>query len=170
MIDLNTSEWNVTAGSVLTPGLVDLQEFMFSGRYYLIASALARVCPSMTSLMLWITSLNRCRTSILLLVLNTFLKVRATYFKVDPTISGAFQCSACSVGSPPTCISSTINFLRIESPLSNEVCPSRVVWHNCCLAGCVGAFSKLLKCFSKLLSRLIALLQWGHFSFLMWGS
>ena len=37
---LNTSEWNVTAESVLTPGLVDLQKFMFSDRYHhLIAYA-----------------------------------------------------------------------------------------------------------------------------------
>ena len=27
-MDLNTSEWNVTAGSVLMPGRVDLQKFM----------------------------------------------------------------------------------------------------------------------------------------------
>ena len=58
-IDLNTFERNVT---VLT------------------ASELARVYPSMTGLMLWITSFNRCRTSFLSLVLNAFLKVRAVYF------------------------------------------------------------------------------------------
>ena len=49
-MDLNTSEQNVTAGSVLTPGLVDLQKFMFSDRYHLTASALVRVCPWMTGL------------------------------------------------------------------------------------------------------------------------
>ena len=39
-MDLNTSERKVTAGSVLTPGLVYLQKFMFSDRYHLTASAL----------------------------------------------------------------------------------------------------------------------------------
>ena len=47
-MDLNTSERNVTAGSVLIAGLVDLQKFIFSDRYHLIASTLTRVCPSMT--------------------------------------------------------------------------------------------------------------------------
>ena len=32
------------AVSVLTPGLVDLQKFMFSNKYHLTVSALARVC------------------------------------------------------------------------------------------------------------------------------
>ena len=40
-MDLNASEQNITAGSVLTPELVDLQKYMFSDRYHLIASALA---------------------------------------------------------------------------------------------------------------------------------
>ena len=34
-VDLNTSERNVTAGSVLIPGLVDLEKFMLSDRYHL---------------------------------------------------------------------------------------------------------------------------------------
>ena len=88
-------EQNVTAKSVLTPGFVELQKFMFSDRYHLAVSTLARVCPSMTCLMLRITSFNCCRTSLLLLLLNVFLKVRAVYFKADSTISSAFQCSAC---------------------------------------------------------------------------
>ena len=99
-IDLNTSEQNVIAGSVLTPGLVDLQKFMFSDRYHLTASALARVCPSFC-LMLWITTFNRCTMSHLLLLLNVFLKVRSMYFKADSSILGDFQCSACSAGAPP---------------------------------------------------------------------
>ena len=120
-MDLSTSEQNATAGSVLTAGLVDLQKFMFGDRYHLTASVLTRVCPLMTGLMLWIASFNRCRMSLLLLLLNAFLKVRAVYFKADSTISGAFQCSACSAGAPPTCTSSTINFLGVERPFSNEV-------------------------------------------------
>ena len=36
--------------SILTPGLVDLQKFMFTDRYHLTASALARLCLLMTSL------------------------------------------------------------------------------------------------------------------------
>ena len=32
------------AVSVLTPGLVDLQKFMFSNKYHLTVSALVRVC------------------------------------------------------------------------------------------------------------------------------
>ena len=71
--------------------LVDLQKFIFSDRCHLAASTLARVCPSMTGLMVWITSFNRYRTSPLLLLLNFFLKVTAEYFKEDSTISGAFQ-------------------------------------------------------------------------------
>ena len=101
---------------------------------------------------------------------NVFLKVRAVYFKADSTISGAFQCSACLVGAPPACTSSTIDFLGVEGPFLNEVDPSRVVWRNCHLAGCAGAFSQLRKCFSKLLARLMALPQWEHLSFLMGGS
>ena len=169
-MDINTSERNITAGSILTAELVDLQKFMFSDRYHLTATALTRVCPSMTGLMLWIASFNRCRMSLLLLLLNAFLKVRVVYFKADSTISGAFQCSTCSAGAPPTCTSSTINFLGVEGPFSNAVGPSRVVWRYCRLLGCVGAFSQLLKCFSKLLSRLMVLLQWGHFSFFIWSS
>ena len=125
-LDLNTSERNVTAGSVLTPGLVDLQKFMFSDRYHLTASALTRVCPSRMSLMLWIASFNRCRISFLLLLLHAFLKVRAVYFKADST-SGVFQYSVCLAGAPPTCNFTTIAFLGVEGPFSNEVSPSRVV-------------------------------------------
>ena len=169
-MDLNTSERNVTVGSVLTAELVDLQKFMFSDRYHLTVSALTQVCPSMMGLLLWIASYNRCRMSLLFLLLNVFLKVRAVYFKADSTISAAFQCLACSAGAPPTCYSSTINFLGVEDPFSNAVGLSRVVWRNCRLLGCVGAFWQLLKCFSKLLARLMVLLQWGHFSFLIWGS
>ena len=106
---------------------IKLQQFMFSDIYDLTASALSRVCPSMTGLMLWISSFNRFRTSLLLLVLNVFLKVRAVYFKVDSTISDAFQCSTCSAGALPTCTSSTINFLGVEGPFLHEVGPSRVV-------------------------------------------
>ena len=81
-MNLNTSERNVTARSVLIPGLVDLQKFMFSYRYHLTGSALAQVCLSMMGLMLWITSFNHCR-NLLLLVLNDLLNVRAVYFKAD---------------------------------------------------------------------------------------
>ena len=109
-MDLNTSERNVTARSDLKAGLVDLQKFMFSDRYHLTASALTRVCPSITGLMLWIASFNCCRMYLLLLLLNAFLKVRAVYFKADSLISLAFQCSACSAGAPPTWTSSAINF------------------------------------------------------------
>ena len=52
-----------------------------------------------------------------------------------------------------------------EGPFSHEVGPSRVVWRNCCLARYVGAFSQLLRCFSKLLARLIVLPQREHFEF-----
>ena len=51
-MDLNTSEQKITTESVLTSGLMDLQKFMFSDRYHLKASVLARVCLSMTGLML----------------------------------------------------------------------------------------------------------------------
>ena len=158
-MDLNASERNVTVESVLTPGLVDLEKFMFSDRYHLTASTLTQFCPSMMGLMLWITSFDRCRMSLLSLLLNAFLKVRAVYFKADYTISGAFQCSACSAGAPPTCTFSTINFLGVEGLFSNEVGPSGLVWCNCYLLGCAGAFSQLLKCFCKLLARLMVLLQ-----------
>ena len=126
-LDLNASERNATAGSVLTPGLVDLQKFMFSDRSHLIATTLARVCPSITGLMLLISSFNRCRMGLLLLLLNAFLKVRAVYFKADSTVSGVFQCSTCSAGAPPTCTSSIINFLGGEGPFSTEFGPSIVV-------------------------------------------
>ena len=125
-MDLNTSEQKVIVGSVLTRGLLDLQKFMFSKRYDLTASALTRVCPSMTGLMLGIT-FKSLQDVFLLLLLNAFLKVRAVNFKADCTISGAFQCSACSAATSPTCTSSTINFLAVEGPFSNEVDPSRVV-------------------------------------------
>ena len=143
---------------------------MFSDRCHLAASALARVCPTMTGLMLWITSFNLCSMSFFLLLLNDFLKVRAVYFKADSTILGAFQCSPRSTGAPPTCTSSTINFLGVEGPFSDEMGADRVVWRNFRLVGCMGAFSQLLKCFFKLLARLVVLPQWQHFSFLMGGS
>ena len=117
----------------------------------------------MTNLMLWITAFNRCRTSLLLLKLDAFLKVRAVSFKVDSTILGDLQCSTCSAGALPTSTFSTINFIGAEVPFSNKVGPSRVVWHNYGLVGCVEAFSHLLKCFSKLLAWFMVLLQWGHF-------
>ena len=94
LMDLNTTEWNITARSVLTPGLVDFQKFIFGDRYHLTTSALAQVFPTMTGLMLWITSFNHCRMSLVLLLFD-FLKVRAVYFKTDSTISGAFQCLTC---------------------------------------------------------------------------
>ena len=80
-MDMNTSERSVTAGPVLTPGLMDLQKFMFSDSYHLTASTLARVCHLMMDLMLSKTSFNCCSTSLLLLLLNVFLKVRPMYFK-----------------------------------------------------------------------------------------
>ena len=166
-MDLNTSEQNVTATSVLMPGLLDSQKVMFSDIYHLTASTFTRVCPSMTSLMLWITSFNHRRASFLLLLLNAFLKVRAMNFNADPSISGAFQCSVCSAATPPTCISSTINFLAAEGPFSNEMNPYRVVCRNCQFLWCVRAFLQLLKCFSKLLIRLMVLMQWGHFPILI---
>ena len=58
-------------------------------------------------------------------------------------ISSAFQCSTCS---RPTCTSSAINFFGVEGPFSIEVGPSRVIWPNCYLVGCVGVFSQLHKC------------------------
>ena len=134
--------------------LVEFQKFMFSDRYHLTASALAGVCFLMMRLMLWINFFNHCRTSLLLSLLNVFLKVRAVYFTVDSTTSGAFQCSACSAGAPATCTSSTINLLGVEGPFWDEVGPSRAVWRNFYLAGSVGAFLQLLKCFSKLLVQL----------------
>ena len=54
---------------------------------------------------------------------------------------------------------------NVEGPFSNAMDPSRVVWRNCCFLGCVGAFSQLLNSFSKLLARLMVLLQWGDFYF-----
>ena len=70
---------------------------------------------------------------------------KAVYFKLDSTISGAFQSSACSVEAPPTRTFSTINFLRVEGPFLDEVGPFSVVWRNYRLAGRVGAFSQLVK-------------------------
>ena len=102
---MNTSEKNVTSRPVFTPGLVDLQKFMFSDRYHLTASVLTRNCLSMMGLVLWITSFNRSRMSLSLLLLIAFLKVRAVYFKADSTTLGAYYFCA-----PPTCTLSTINF------------------------------------------------------------
>ena len=119
----------------------------------------------MMGLMLWITSFNCCRTSLLLLLSNVFLKVIAVYFKADSTISGAFQCSACSVGAPPTHTPSTINFLGVKGPFLDQLSPYSIVWGNCCLTGRIGAYSQLLKCFSKLLPWLVVLPLWKHFSF-----
>ena len=141
---------------------------MFSYRYHLTASALARTYPSMMSLVVWIMSFNPCRTSLLLLLSNVFLDLRAVYFTADSAISGVFQSSACLIGTPPTFIFSTINFLGVQGPFL-EVGPSSIVWRNCQLTGRVGAFSELLKCSSKLLAQFMALPQWGHFSFLMDG-
>ena len=107
---LNTSKQNIAAGSVLPAGLVVLQKLMFSDRYHVTASALTWVFSSMTGLMLWITTFNRYRASLLLLVLNALRKVRVAYFKVDYTISGAFQYSACSAGAAFTYTFSTIDF------------------------------------------------------------
>ena len=147
---LITQQRNVTVGSTLSLRLTNLHTFMFSGRYHLTTSAFAWFSPSMMGLMLWITSFNRYRTFLLLLLLNVFVKVRAVYFNADSTISGAFQCSACSAGAPPTCTSSTISFWGVEGPFLDEVGPYRVVWRNCWLAECVGALSQLLNCISKL--------------------
>ena len=169
-VHLNNFKQNVTSRSVLTPGLVDFQKLMLSDRYHLTASTLGRVCPLMMGLMLWISSFSCCRASLLLLLLNVFLKVRAVYFRMDSTISGVFQYSVRSAGTPPTCTSSTINFLGVEGPFLGEVNPSRAVWCIYCLAGCVGAFLQLLNCFCKLLAQLMVLPQFGHFFFLMGGS
>ena len=168
--DLNTSKWNITGESVLMPELVDLQKFMFRDRHHLTGSAFTRVCPSMTGLVLWITTFNCCRTSLLLLLLNVFLKVREVYFKADSLVSGPLERSECSAGAPPNCTSSTINFVGVEDPFSDEVSAFMAVWHNCCLAGCVGAFSQLLKCFSNISVPVMVLPQCGHSSFLMEGS
>ena len=124
---MNTSERNVTVGSVSMPGLVDLQKFMLSYRYHIAAFAIAPVSPPMTRLMLWITSFNRCRTSLSLLLSNVFLKVTAVNFKADFINSGAFQYLVCSVGAPPTCTSSTINFRGVVGPFLDEVCSSSIV-------------------------------------------
>ena len=147
---LITQQWNVTVGSTLSLRLTNLHTFMFSGRYHLTTSAFAWFSPSMMGLMLLITSFNRYRTFLLLLLLNVFVKVRAVYFNADSTISGAFQCSACSAGAPPTCTSSTISFWGVGGPFLDEVGQYRVVWRNCWLAECVGALSQLLNCISKL--------------------
>ena len=63
-----------------------------------------------------------------------------------------------------------IRFLSVEGPFSDEVGSSRAVWRNFHLAECVGAFSQLRKCFSKLLAWLMVLPQWRHFPFLMGSS
>ena len=147
---LITQQRNVTVGSTLSLRLTNLHTFMFSGRYHLTTSAFAWFSPSMMGLMLWITSFNRYRTFLLLLLLNVFVKVRAVYFNADSTISGAFQCSACSAGAPLTCTSSTISFWGVEGLFLDEVGPYRVVWRNCWLVECVGALSQLLNCISKL--------------------
>ena len=126
-IDLNTSKWNITGESVLMPELADLQKFMFSDRYHLTGSALTRVCPSMTGLVLWITTFNCCRKSLLLVVLNVFLKARGVYFKAESLASGPLECSACSAAGPPNCTSYTINFVGVEGPFSDEVSPSTAV-------------------------------------------
>ena len=64
----------------------------------------------------------------------------------------------------------SIYSLSVEGPFSDEVGSSRAFWRNCPLAGCVGAFSQLRKCFSKLLARLMVLPQWRHFPFSMGSS
>ena len=63
-----------------------------------------------------------------------------------------------------------IRFLSVEGPFSDEVGSSRAVLRNFHLAECVGAFSQLRKCFSKLLAWLMVLPQWRHFPFLMGSS
>ena len=165
-MDLNVFEWHVTARSVLTLGLVDLEEFMFSDRYHLAGSALTQVCPSVTGIMLWINS-NCCRVSLLLLVQSEgdFMKVTVMYFKVDSTILGGFQCSTCSAGAPLTYTQvGVVSFLGVEGPFLDKVGPSRVACRHCCLVGSVEAFSHHLKCFFKLLVWLMVLLQWCCFS------
>ena len=62
---------------------------MFNDRYNLTGSALTPAFPLMIGLVVWMTSFNCCRTSLLLLLSNFFLKVRALYFKVNSAISGA---------------------------------------------------------------------------------
>ena len=76
--------------------------------------------------------------------------MRVMHFKTDSTISGAFQCSACSARAPPTCTSSIINFLGNEGPFSNEVGPPKVIWRNYHFLGCVGASQRLLQVISTI--------------------
>ena len=80
----------------------------------LAASALTQFCPLNMGVMLWITSFSCCRMSLLLLLLNVFLKVRAVYFKADSTVSGISQSSACSGGAPRTYTFFTIKFLGLH--------------------------------------------------------
>ena len=125
----------------------------------------------MTGLMQWITSFNCCRTSILLLLLNAFLKVKAVYFKLESTISDFFYFD---VQHAHWC-TTHLHFLHhqlfgVEGPFLEEVVSSSVFWRNCHLAGCVEAFSQILKCFFKLLAQLMVLLQYGRFFLLMVGS
>ena len=127
LVDLNTSKQKVTAGSVLRPGHEVLRKFLFNDRYHLIVSALAQVCPTVTSFMLWTTSFNCCRTSLLFLLLVILLKVRAVYFKADSSILGSLQCLLCSAGAPSTRASSTINFLDVGILFLDEVDPLRAV-------------------------------------------
>ena len=104
-------------------------------------------------------------------MLHAFLNVKAVYFKAEPTISGFFYFDVQHAHWCTTHLHLLHHqFLGVEGPFLDEMGPSRVFWHNFHLAGCVGAFSQLLKCFSKLLVQLMVLLQWGHFSFLMGGS
>ena len=72
---------------------MNLQNFMFSDRYHLATSALAHAMGNMGNmgLILWITSFNCCRASLLLLLMNVFLKVRDLYLEAGSTIPGAFQ-------------------------------------------------------------------------------
>ena len=154
-MDLNTYEWNITTGSVMTPRIVDLQKFMFNDRYHLTASALARVCPLITSLIVWITSFNRCRTSLLMLLSNVFLKVRVGYFRENSAISAGFPCSACIC----ICTTHLHNFhnklIRFWGSILRWGGSIQRRLMNCCLAGCVKTSSQILRCSSKLLVWLI---------------
>ena len=91
--ELEHFEWNVTVKSVLASWLMNLQNFMFSDKYHLATSALAHAMGNMGNigLMLWVTSFNCCRASLLLLLMNLFLKVRNLYLDAGSTIPGAFQ-------------------------------------------------------------------------------
>ena len=139
---------------------------MFSDRYHLTGSTLAWVCPLNDRCHALDNIFQSLKDVFFVLLLNIILKVRAVYFKADSTVSGTFQCSTCLVSAPLFCPASTINFLDVKGPFSDEVGPCRVIWRNCCLIGSVGPFSQIL----KLLAQLMALRQWGRFSFLMGGS